>query len=78
MSKKTKRQTRKTPVVAPTVPAAYAPAQSNNGSTVVRTARSSDREFKPDYTYVVKDLRRIGTLAGSFFVILVILSFFLR
>ncbi len=35
-------------------------------------------EFNPDYTYIRRDLRRIGTLAGTFFVILVVLSFFLR
>ena len=35
-------------------------------------------EFNPDYTYIKRDLRRIGILAGSFFVILVVLSFFLR
>lgn len=34
-------------------------------------------EFNPDYTYVIKDLKRIGTLAGTFFVILVALSFIL-
>jgi hypothetical protein len=41
-------------------------------STVTRT------EFKPDYTYVKRDLARIGTLAGFFIVVLVVLSFFLR
>ena len=35
-------------------------------------------EFNPDYTYVKRDLRRIGLLAGSFFVILIALSFVLR
>jgi hypothetical protein len=35
-------------------------------------------EFNPDYGPVKKDLKRIGTLAGTFFVILVVLSFFLR
>ena len=35
-------------------------------------------EFNPDYTHVKRDLRRIGLLAGSFTVILVALSFFLR
>ena len=35
-------------------------------------------EFNPDYTYIKRDLRRIGTLAAGFFVILVALSFFLR
>lgn len=39
---------------------------------------SLSEEFDPDYTYIVKDLRRIGILAGSFFTILVILSFVLR
>ena len=35
-------------------------------------------EFNPDYTYIKRDLGRIGTLAGVFFVILVVLSFFLH
>ena len=35
-------------------------------------------EFNPDYTYIKRDLGRIGVLAGSFFVILVILSFFIK
>jgi hypothetical protein len=35
-------------------------------------------EFNPDYSPVIKDLRRIGILAGSFIAILVALSFFLR
>jgi hypothetical protein len=35
-------------------------------------------EFNPDYTNVKNDLKRIGILAGSFFVILIALSFFLR
>ncbi|MGE5071903.1 MAG: hypothetical protein ACM3MF_00610 [Anaerolineae bacterium] len=35
-------------------------------------------EFNPDYTYIKRDLRRIGTLAGGFFVVLVALAFILR
>ncbi|HKZ54773.1 MAG TPA: hypothetical protein VJ123_04780 [Anaerolineales bacterium] len=35
-------------------------------------------EFNPDYRYVIHDLRRIGFLAGSFIVLLIVLSFFLR
>ena len=35
-------------------------------------------EFNPDYTHIKHDLGRIGVLAGAFFVILVVLSFFLR
>jgi hypothetical protein len=34
--------------------------------------------FNPDYQFVIKDIRRVGILAGSFIVILVALSFFLR
>jgi hypothetical protein len=33
--------------------------------------------FNPDYSYVKKDLRTIGILAGIFLTILVVLSFFL-
>lgn len=40
--------------------------------------RLMGRDFNPDYSFVKKDLRRIGTLAGTFFMILVVLSFFLR
>ncbi len=35
-------------------------------------------EFNPDYSDVKKDLKRIGLLAGTFFVILIALTFFLR
>ncbi len=36
------------------------------------------REFNPDYSFVKKDLRRIGLLTGTFLTLLIILSFFLR
>ena len=49
---------------------------SHRMSPAASTPRGS--EFNPDYAYVRRDLRRIGLLAGSFFVILVVLSFFLR
>ncbi len=35
-------------------------------------------EFNPDYTYIRRDLGRIGMIAGGFFVILIVLSFFLH
>jgi hypothetical protein len=35
-------------------------------------------EFNPDYTHVVKDLRRIGLLAGSLILGLIVLAFFLK
>ncbi|MGZ9221823.1 MAG: hypothetical protein ACXW4E_05380 [Anaerolineales bacterium] len=47
-------------------------------TTVSMASPSSRTEFKPDYTHVKKDLTRIGTLAGFFIVLLVVLSFFLR
>ncbi len=47
--------------------AAFMPAQ-----------RTATTEFNPDYTYIRRDLRRIGMLAGGFFVILIALSFFLH
>ncbi len=39
------------------------------------TARN---EFNPDYTDVKKDLKTIGSLAGFFVLVLIVLSFFLR
>jgi hypothetical protein len=49
-------------------------------TTSVSMASSPARspEFNPDYTHVKSDLTRIGTLAGFFFVLLIVLSFFLR
>ena len=66
MSKKTKRQIRKDAA------AYFAPAKEEASST----GRSSN--FNPDYTYILKDLGRIGTLAGSFILILIVLSFILH
>lgn len=71
MPKKTKRQARKTPSAAAPV-AAPVPAQVA-GPVRLTTAA----EFNPDYTYVVKDLKRIGILAASFTIVLIVLSFFI-
>ena len=35
-------------------------------------------EFNPDYSNTKKDLTRIGILAGTFFVALIALSFFVK
>jgi hypothetical protein len=43
-----------------------------------KSGSSRPTEFNPDYTPIIKDLRRIGVLAGTFIGILVVLSFFLR
>ena len=34
--------------------------------------------FNPDYQYVIKDLRRVGILAGSFVIVLVVLAIFIH
>lgn len=33
-------------------------------------------EFNPDYTIIKRDLKRIGLLAGTFFVFLILLAIF--
>jgi hypothetical protein len=48
------------------------------GTSVSVTPSTTRTEFSPDYTHVRKDLKRIGTLAGFFIVVLVALSFILR
>jgi len=47
-------------------------------STRATSASSQIVEFDPDYSYVKKDLVRIGTLAGFFIVVLIVLSFFIK
>jgi len=47
-------------------------------ASVSVTSSSTRTEFNPDYTYIKRDLTRIGTLAGFFVVILIALSFILR
>jgi len=36
--------------------------------------RKNESEFNPDYSDTIKDLKRIGILAGTFFVVLLGLS----
>jgi hypothetical protein len=43
-----------------------------------QTTTQAKFEFNPDYSAVKKDLRTIGSLAGFFVLVLVVLSFFLR
>lgn len=47
-------------------------------AAVKTMGKSFSTEFNPDYSYVKTDLKRIGSLAGIFFIVLVVLSFFLR
>jgi len=69
MSKKEKRQ------VSPPTPRRETPLKSQAAPA---SRYSSSGEFNPDYSHVKKDLKRIGMLAASFFVVLIVLSFFLR
>ena len=51
---------------------------ANEKAGSVYSRRSSSAEFNPDHSYVRKELKRIGTVAGSFFLVLIILSFFIK
>jgi hypothetical protein len=89
MSNKKKPKKLRTPNVptqAANVAAATATAPARSGGQelasparqgrAVPAATVSQANF--DYTYVKKDLSRIAVLAGSFIVILVVLSFFIK
>ncbi|MES0359907.1 MAG: hypothetical protein ABUK20_03255 [Anaerolineales bacterium] len=67
MSKKRKRQTR-----------TGSSSNKSTGSSSSVESRKLPDNFNPDYSYVAQDLRRIGTLAGIFISILVILALFMR
>jgi hypothetical protein len=66
MSKKARRSQRKVTT------------QQNIAAPVIANGVRRSTEFNPDYSDTIKDLKRIGTLAGTFVMILVVLSFFLR
>ncbi len=73
MSKKHKRRASSKSIEASTL----------KGNVVNPTPGSQSRfsqgaEFNPDYSYVVSDLKRIGILALTFTVILVVVSFFIQ
>lgn len=67
MGKKSKRQKSRLAAAATTAPAIESLPN-----------RSSEREFNPDYSYVIKDLKRIGILAGTFFAVLIVLAIILQ
>jgi hypothetical protein len=54
-------------------------AKKTRRTTSVSMSSSAARtEFNPDYSTTKRDLGRIGILAGSFFALLVVLSFFIK
>jgi hypothetical protein len=84
MSKKNRKARRPnvpmyTGPVAPTQPQA---AKGGGGEFQITAAQSrpaaSRETIVADYTHVISDLKRIGLLAGSLFVILIVLSFFIK
>ncbi|GAP11537.1 hypothetical protein BECAL_02726 [Bellilinea caldifistulae] len=70
MSKKQKRRVSSSESIS-----RESPAKSSQAPT---GRYSASAEFNPDYTPIIKDLKRIGVLAGSFIALLIVLSFFLR
>ena len=78
MSKRQKRRVSKGNRPAITTPATATTGQTPASSWSPQRGLNTVTEFKPDYSAVKKDLKRIGILAGSFFIILVALTIILR
>jgi len=82
MSKKQKRQVSQSNSSstqgATAAPRSAAPVRAAAAASSYSRRVMGQVEFKPDYSHVISDLKRIGVLAGSFFVILIVLSFFLK
>ncbi len=83
MAKKTKRKVSAglRPAVNAGADVVQEAAPRANGSAatpISRRTTSYTTEFNPDYSYVIKDLKRIGILAGSFLAVLIILSFIIK
>ena len=51
---------------------------STSSAPIMGTIPAARTEFNPDYSNVKKDLARIGILAATFFVGLIVLSFFVK
>jgi len=47
-----------------------------SASAPASVSSSSRTEFNPDYSIIKRDLKRIGVLAGSFLIVLIILALF--
>jgi hypothetical protein len=47
-------------------------------SAPIGSSPAARTEFTPDYSNTKKDLTRIGILAGTFFVALIVLSLFIK
>ena len=73
---RSKKQTRNVqasrPVESPTTASG---SQSPQVTFTGSTSRSFATDFNPDYSQTIKDLKRIGLLAGIFFSVLIALAF---
>jgi hypothetical protein len=80
MAKKTKRKVAQVKAPVSAVEEIKSPETSSVAarSSFSRRTVATPVEFNPDYSYVVHDLKRIGVLAGTFFVILIALSFIIK
>jgi hypothetical protein len=76
MAKKSKKQVRK--VSGNGSATRLNPATSETGTMMSTVSRTSSQEFNPDYSQTIKDLKRIGILASTFFVVLIVIAMFLR
>jgi len=75
---RSKKQTRRAPAPRPVESQAQAtPTQPSQATVASSSSRSFTTEFNPDYSQTIKDLKRIGLLAGIFFSILIVLAFVL-
>ncbi|MEW6567449.1 MAG: hypothetical protein AB1449_04650 [Chloroflexota bacterium] len=74
MSKKHRRN------AAPRVRPSSAPANEPSLGVAAGSSERSGRTggFTPDYSYITRDLKRIGILAGTFILLLLIGTFFVR
>jgi hypothetical protein len=53
-------------------------AKNTKRTSVTVTSSTKSAEFNPDYSIVKRDLARIGTLAGFFVAVLIVLSFIIK
>ena len=78
MAQKSKKQTRKSPAARPVITESAETRQAPAVNVATGSfSRSFTSEFNPDYSQTIKDLKRIAILAGTFFVILIVLAFIL-
>ncbi|OQA45867.1 MAG: hypothetical protein BWY52_01105 [Chloroflexi bacterium ADurb.Bin325] len=66
------------PVARPTAARAATPARPASAPRTTAAAARVPVTVNTDYRYVLKDLQRLGILAATFFVILVVLGLIIR